>query len=65
MYFINEFQTYSKLVDCRILNSGGIKKNILFYNNRLIFKLFAVYLLIYLLSVACLKLLFIIGVDKY
>lgn len=34
-------------------------------SNKLIFKFFAVYLLIYFLSIAGLKLLFMIGVDKY
>ena len=34
-------------------------------SNKLILKFFAVYLFIYLLSIASLKLLFIIGVDKY
>lgn len=34
-------------------------------SNKLIYKFFAVYLLIYLLSVGGLKLLFLAGVDKY
>jgi putative flippase GtrA len=34
-------------------------------SNKLIFKFIAVYLLVYMLSVASLKLLFYLGVDKY